>query len=52
VRLENGFEAYPKKLTGEDYLRQWKLNGGYEPVGRERTYENMPEVSEEKPKAS
>jgi hypothetical protein len=46
VRLENGYKAYPKKLTGEDYLRMWKINGGYEPVELEQTYDNMPEVED------
>jgi hypothetical protein len=47
VRLRKGYKAYPKKLTGEDYLRMWKINGGYEPVeGLEQTYDNMPEVEE------
>jgi large subunit ribosomal protein L41 len=49
-KLENGYEAYPKRLTGEDYLKAWKLSGGYDPVEMTETrpYTNMPTPFEEK----
>ena len=31
-QMDDGFENYPKRLTGKDYLQQWKLSGGYDPV--------------------
>lgn len=48
-------EVYPKRLTGEDYLRAWKLMGGHDIVNKDLSAENsqprrnMPVPFEEKP---
>ena len=44
-------EVYPKRFTGEDYLRAWKMAGGHDVVyeeeaGKSRT--NMPVPFEER----
>jgi large subunit ribosomal protein L41 len=46
-----GFENYPKRFTGEDYLRQWKLAGGYDVLETVDAgpYKNMPTPFEERP---
>ena len=48
------FENYPKRFTGEDYLRRWKVSGGHDVVESEGSQvevprENMPVPFEEKP---
>ena len=54
----DNYEPYPKRFTGHDYLRAWKLAGGYEKppetgdqAGAANAYTNMPEVFEERPGA-
>lgn len=46
-------QNYPKRFTGEDYLRAWKLSGGYDLVdtgdGAEEPNRNMPTPFEERP---
>lgn len=48
-----GYENYPKKLTGEDYLKAWKAAGGEDIVEIDdaRPYSNMTQPFEEGPKA-
>lgn len=44
-------EVYPKRFTGEDYLRAWKMAGGHDIVYEEeasQTRTNMPVPFEEK----
>jgi large subunit ribosomal protein L41 len=44
-------EVYPKRLTGEDYLRAWKMSGGHDIVYEEeasKTRTNMPVPFEER----
>jgi large subunit ribosomal protein L41 len=47
----DGYEPYPKKFTGADYLREWKASGGYDEVHTEGEVapRNMPTPFEEKP---
>ncbi|KAF1911402.1 hypothetical protein BDU57DRAFT_485160 [Ampelomyces quisqualis] len=49
-QTSEGFETYPKRLTGKDYLDAWKLSGGYDLVENDAyaTGTNMPEPFEEK----
>ncbi|CAO2655576.1 Nn.00g043790.m01.CDS01 [Neocucurbitaria sp. VM-36] len=44
-------ENYPKRFTGEDYLRAWKMAGGHDVVetGYTDPSRNMPVPFEEKP---
>ncbi|KAL6703658.1 hypothetical protein ACN47E_009432 [Coniothyrium glycines] len=45
-------EPYPKRFTGEDYLRSWKLMGGHDIVEapeESQARRNMPEPFEERP---
>jgi large subunit ribosomal protein L41 len=51
-QTQDGFENYPKRFTGEDYLRAWKLAGGHDVVDiaeNVNPYRNMPAPFEEKP---
>jgi large subunit ribosomal protein L41 len=50
-QTQDGFETYPKKFTGEDYLRAWKVSGGHDVVNAEDVgaYRNMPTPFEERP---
>lgn len=44
-------EVYPKRFTGEDYLRAWKMAGGHDIVYQEEasaSRTNMPEPFEER----
>jgi large subunit ribosomal protein L41 len=49
-----GHEVYPKRFTGEDYLKAWKLMGGHDVVSQEDVAQepaprrNMPMPFEEK----
>jgi large subunit ribosomal protein L41 len=48
-----GHEVYPKRFTGEDYLKAWKLMGGHDVVSQEEQAvaaprRNMPMPFEEK----
>jgi large subunit ribosomal protein L41 len=47
----NKAENYAKRLTGEDYLRAWKLAGGNDEVdaGVVESRRNMPVPFEERP---
>lgn len=45
-------DTYPKRFTGEDYLRAWKIAGGYDNVNQEMqesSNTNIPTPFEEKP---
>ncbi|KAF1922960.1 uncharacterized protein M421DRAFT_76557 [Didymella exigua CBS 183.55] len=46
----NQSEVYPKRFTGEDYLRAWKMAGGHDIVYEEAsaTRPNMPAPFEER----
>jgi large subunit ribosomal protein L41 len=51
---QNGSEHYTKRFTGEDYLKAWKLAGGYDDATVVQTADgkgarNMPEPFEERP---
>jgi large subunit ribosomal protein L41 len=50
VQTNDGHESRPKRLTGEDYLKAWKLQGGKDVFdnGGATTYRNMPQPFEEK----
>ncbi|KAL5116366.1 hypothetical protein ACEQ8H_005714 [Pleosporales sp. CAS-2024a] len=43
-QTSQGFAVYPRKFTGEDYLRAWKVAGGHDVVsaGGANAYRNMP----------
>ncbi|KAF2830341.1 hypothetical protein CC86DRAFT_315532 [Ophiobolus disseminans] len=49
-RKEFGYENYAKRFTGADYLKAWKLAGGYDVVqtAEQTTRRNMPAPFEEK----
>lgn len=50
-QTEAGHEPYEKRFTGADYLKAWKLAGGYDAVdmgGEVTSHRNMPEPFEEK----
>ena len=52
--LDSGVaQNYPKRFTGEDYLRAWKLSGGHDIVetsnGATEPNRNMPTPFEERP---
>lgn len=55
TRNDSGMkDVYPKRFTGEDYLRAWKVAGGHDIVDVETTESynpNIPEPFEEKPAA-
>lgn len=47
----DGHRPYDKRFTAEDYLREWKLLGGYDSVDTESvttSNRSMPEPFEEK----
>ncbi|KAH7082885.1 hypothetical protein BKA63DRAFT_529831 [Paraphoma chrysanthemicola] len=53
-QTQDGYENYPKKFTGEDYLKAWKIAGGHDVVDTAVTggvdpYRNMPTPFEEGP---
>jgi large subunit ribosomal protein L41 len=55
-QTQDGYENYPNKFTGEDYLKAWKLAGGHDVVdtgvtGSVDPYRNMPAPFEERPAA-
>lgn len=42
-------EVYPKRMTGEDYLRAWKMAGGHDVVyTEEQGGKNVPAPFEER----
>ncbi|KAH8722633.1 hypothetical protein GQ44DRAFT_711740 [Phaeosphaeriaceae sp. PMI808] len=44
----HGYDQYPERFTGEDYLKAWKLAGGYDMVQNGETLSTMPVPFEEK----
>jgi len=53
TRTDSGLkDTYPKRFTGQDYLRAWKMAGGHDTVNAETTDSsttNTPRPFEEKP---